>query len=573
MSEALKSKDRDASATYRRQMSQGYVESRVGIRMRFLPSYLIALVVILGFQPARAQVNCLSPDDVAKMQAQLKTPPAVAFNKKLHDELLQLRKKDYERVKDAISNRKPENMLDRLREARDNNSDNLCLILKTYGWPTKTLVGDDGADAAFFLLRNSSNPVMQASLLPVIIAATSQGEIELRDFASYIDRIRLNAGLKQLFGTQATIRDGFLVMFPIENEALVDARRKQYQLPPLAEYQRTLEQNYRLPLIKTTGAMTNLFSANEKRSIDKATSAGVVGGQEIEEGDVLRVETNLVSLYVSAYSPKLQTHVTTLGQKDFIVKEDGTPQTVSFFGATDVPFDLVLLIDLSGSTSGKRNLIRKTTQHFIQAARPNDRLAIVTFTDTPTIVVPLTSDRAKLLEGAKMISGGGASYVWDALKFTLDQVLGPKTLERRRAIVFMTDGVDNALTGWGIGSSISFADLLEAVRHHDALIVPIYLDTEHDQMGAWDSTGRLYANARRTLEKLADETGGLYYKAKKIDDLNGVYDQVIQDLGKVYSIGYTSTRPQRDGTWRTVSVEIADRPDLKTRTRPGYYAN
>lgn len=543
-------------------------------RSRHFPiALLIAFTLLLSFQSARAQDNCLSADDIKKMQAQLKSSPDVAFNKKLHDELLQLRKKDQERVRDAVSDRKPDNILNRLRESRVQNSDSLCLILKEYGWPTKRLVGEDGADAAFFLLRNTSNPLMQAALLPVIIAATSQGEIELRDFASYIDRVRLNAGLKQLFGTQATIRDGFLVMFPIEDEALVDARRKQYQLPPLADYQRTLEQNYRLPLIKTTGALTNQFSAGEKRSIDKATSAGLLEKQDMEEGDVLRVETNLVSLYVSAFSTKLQTHVATLEQKDFVVTEDGAPQTVSFFAATDVPFDLVLLLDLSGSTSGKRNLIRKTTQHFIEAARPSDRLAIVTFTDTPTIVAPLTTDRVKLLEAAKKIEGDGASYVWDSLKFTLDQVLGPKTLDRRRAVVFMTDGVDNALLGWGIGSNISFANLLEAVRHSDALIVPIYLDTEHDERGAWDSTGRMYANARRTLELLADESGGLYYKAKKIEDLSGIYDQVIQDLGKVYSLGYRSTRPQRDGTWRTVKVEIANRPDLKTRARPGYYAN
>ena len=504
-----------------------------------------------------------------KMQAQIKSAPNVTFNKKLHDDLMKLWKKDHERRQEAISDRKPDNVLDRLRESRSKAPDHLCEILKEFGWPTKKLVGEDGAAAAFLLLRNTSNPTTQAALLPVIIAATSAGEIRLSDFAFYIDRLRLTAGLKQLFGTQATIRDGFLVMFPIENEALVDARRKQYQLPPLAEYQRTLEQNYRLPLIKATGEITNLFSANEKRSIDKATTGSLIPGQEMEEGDVLRVETNLVSLYVSAFSTRLQTHVATLEQKDFVVTEDGAPQTVNFFAATDVPFDLVLLLDLSGSTSGKRNLIRKTTQHFIEAARPADRLAIVTFTDRPTVVSPLTTDRTKLIAAAREIDGDGASYVWDALKFTLDQVLGPKPADRRRAVVFMTDGADNALSGWSIGSSISFADLLEAVRHNDALIIPIYLDTEGDNPFA----ARIYANARRTLNLLADETGGLYYKARKIEDLNGIYDQVIQDLGKVYSLGYTSTRPQRDGTWRTVKVEIANRPDLKTRARPGYYAN
>ena len=540
-----------------------------GRRKHFLTPLLIAVAALACAQPTKAQDNCLSSDQITKMQAQIKSAPNVTFNKKLHDDLLKLWKKDHERLQDAISDRKPDNVLDRLRESRSKGPDNLCEILKEFGWPTKKLVGDDGAAAAFFLLRNTSSPTMQAALLPVIIAATSAGEISLRDFAFYIDRLRLNAGLKQLFGTQATIRDGFLMMFPIENEAVVDARRKQYQLPPLAEYQRTLEQNYRLPLIRATGEITNLFSANEKRAIDKTTSTGLLQTQEVDEGDVLRVETNLVSLHVSAFSTKSQTQVATLEQKDFVVTEDGQPQMVSFFAATDVPFDLVLLLDLSGSTAGKHKLIRQTTQHFIEAARPGDRLAIVTFTDTPTVVSPLTSDRAKLIQASKQIEGTGASYVWDALRFTLDQVLGPRTTERRRAVVFMTDGADNRLLGWGGGSSTSFGELLEAVRHNDALIIPIYLDTEGDD----SFSQRIYANARRTLERLADESGGLYYKAKKIDDLNGVYDQVILDLGKVYSLGYTSTRSQRDGTWRTVKIEIANRPDLKTRARPGYYAN
>ncbi|HJZ81411.1 MAG TPA: VWA domain-containing protein [Pyrinomonadaceae bacterium] len=557
---------------FRKQLTSSRLANMNEHRIR-IRSLLILIATLVCFHSAPAQDNCLSADDVKNMEAGLKLQLPVTFDKKLHDELLQLSKKDSERVRDAIAERKPDDIMGRLQEARDKNGDSLCLLLKQHGWPTRQLVGDDGANAAFFLLRNTASAKMQSALLPVIVAATSQGEITLSEFAAYIDRVRVSAGLKQLFGTQATINDGLLVMFPIENEALVDARRKQYQLGPLADYQRMLEQKYRLPLIKATGALINQFSASQKKSIDKVTSAALREGQEADEGDVLRVDTNLVSLYVSVYSNKLQAQVSTLQQKDFVVTEDGARQEVSFFAATDVPFDLVLLIDLSGSTSGKRKLIRQTTQHFIEAARPMDRLAIVTFSDVTEIVSPLTTDRAKLLEAAKHIDGGGASYVWDALKFTIDKVLGPKTLDRRRAVVFMTDGVDSALGGIGVGSEISFADLVEAVRHSDALIVPIYLDTEHDANGAHDWNGRLYMNARRTLNLLADESGGLYYKAKKIEDLSGIYEQVIQDLGKVYSLGYRSTRQQRDGTWRTVKVEITDRPELKARTRPGYYAN
>ena len=157
------------------------------------------------------------------------------------------------------------------------------------------------------------------------------------------------------------------------------------------------------------------------------------------------------------------------------------------------------------------------------------------------------------------------------MKYTLDEVIGKKTLDRRRAIVFMTDGVDNRLGRFGGGSRTSFGDLLEAVRHSDALVIPIYLDTEQQSYSSpW--TRRMYENARRTLSLLAEESGGLYYKAKKIEDLEGVYDQVIADLGKIYSLGYKPKNTKRDGTWREVRVTILNHPELSARTRPGYYA-
>jgi len=263
-----------------------------------------------------------------------------------------------------------------------------------------------------------------------------------------------------------------------------------------------------------------------------------------------------------------------LEKNDFKVFENGHEESIAYFATTDVPFDLVLLIDLSGSTSDKRDLIRKSTQRFIEAARPADRLAIVTFADATEVVCPLTAERAKLIAGANRIEGTGGTLLWDALKFTLDNVVGPRTLGRRRAIVLMTDGVDNALGGSsGSGSAISFADLLEAVRKNDELLIPIYLDTESDQDFLSSFRRRTYENARKTLALLAQESGGLYYTARKIEDLNGVYDQVINDLGKVYSLGYKPTNEKRDGSWRRVQIQMPNRADLSARSRPGYYAN
>jgi hypothetical protein len=98
----------------------------------------------------------------------------------------------------------------------------------------------------------------------------------------------------------------------------------------------------------------------------------------------------------------------------------------------------------------------------------------------PTSVSPLTLDRAQLAASVINMEGIGGSHVWDAVKFALDNVVGPKSLERRRAVVLMSDGVDGALMRFGSprGSQTSFADLFEQVRQTDTLIVPIYLDTK-----------------------------------------------------------------------------------------------
>lgn len=546
------------------------------MRYIFLPNLLRVLLSVISIfvcaQSNAGQERCLNQDDVKKMLAQVKSRQQVPLNRKLADELWRLREKNQQQLDEDIrDNRKPDALIKRVAASREKNAKRLCPILKQYGWPTESLVGKEGVEAALFLLSNSAAH-LRVDLMPVIVAATKQGEITNPDFAAYLDRLRLDAGLKQLFGTQVTLINGFLVLFPIEAETQVETLRKQFGLPPLTDYLRFLQAKYRLPLVKSTGALENRFSARAKSSIARTTSASLVEGQPVEEDDVIRVNTNLVSLNVSVYSKKLRTNVNTLSQQDFAVSEDGHDETITFFATTDVPFDLVLLIDLSGSTAGKRKLIRKSTQRFIEAARPADRLAIVTFSNSTNVVSPLTDNRAKLLESINSIDEGkGSSHVWDALKFTLDQVIGPRTLDRRRAVVFMTDGVDNALGNPRVGSVITFADLLEAVRRNDALIVPIYLDTEGDESGS--GGGRLYENARKTLTLLADESGGLYYKAKKIEDLDGVYDQVIADLGKIYSLGYKPTNDQRDRTWRSVKIQLPNLPELITRARPGYYAN
>jgi VWFA-related protein len=296
--------------------------------------------------------------------------------------------------------------------------------------------------------------------------------------------------------------------------------------------------------------------------------------QKEEEVETLRVDTELVDLNVSVFSRDPQRPIGELQQKDFAVLEDGVPEEISFFASAATPFDLVLLIDLSGSTADKLDLIRKSAIRFVEAARPMDRISVITFTDVPFVVAPLMTDRQQLTERIKKIEKprGGTNF-WDSLRFVLKNIFGTKDSSRRQAVIVMSDGVDNALPDVsGPGSETTYEQLLELVKSSDAIVIPIYLDTEREMIKQKRASELSYKLARQQLTELAGETGSLLYHARKVEDLHGVYEQVVRDLGTVYSIGYQPKRRPRAGAWRNVSVRLVNRPDLSARSKRGYYA-
>lgn len=295
--------------------------------------------------------------------------------------------------------------------------------------------------------------------------------------------------------------------------------------------------------------------------------------QTPEPIDTIRIDADLVNLNVGVANRTAALGVGHLEQKDFAVFENGVPQEVLFFASEDRPFDLVLLLDLSGSTAAKIGLLRKSAKGFVDAARPGDRIAILTFTADIQMVSKLTSDHNALKKSIDDIkSPSGGTNFWDALRFVLEHVAGQSRAENRRsAVVVMTDGVDNALPDvFGDGSVTSFAELLRIVERLDTIVLPIYLDTEKEQ----DKHGLIseaYRMARQQLAMLAAESGNEVYQARKVKDLEGVYQQVIRDLGTVYSIGYRPANLVRDGSWRAVTVELVGHPGLVVRAKRGYY--
>jgi len=298
-------------------------------------------------------------------------------------------------------------------------------------------------------------------------------------------------------------------------------------------------------------------------------------GQSPEPTDTIRIDTDLVNLNVNVLTKTPAQQIAALQQKEFAIFENGAPQEISFFASAETPFDLVLLLDLSGSTSNKIGLIRKSSKRFVDAARSGDRIAIVTFSSEVKIVSTLNPDHEALTEKIDNIErpGGGTNF-WDALRFVLEHILSQSRAEHRRsAVVVMTDGIDNALPEvFGDGSRTSFDELIEVVRRSDSIVLPIYLDTEKEAVSNHLAPSSAYISAKQQLAQLAAESGNLVYQARKLKDLDEVYSQVIRDLSTMYSIGYRPANPVRDGSWHSVTIQLIGHPELVARAKRGYYA-
>jgi VWFA-related protein len=293
-----------------------------------------------------------------------------------------------------------------------------------------------------------------------------------------------------------------------------------------------------------------------------------------EPEETIRVDSDLVDLRVSVLNLNSQNPGLTLQQRDFLVLEDGKPQDIEFFAAAETPFDLILLLDLSGSTKDKLKLIRKSAKRFVETTRANDRVSVVGFSSMARLVCPLTQDRELLKKSIDRITEpeGGTNF-WDSLRTVLAILNASKNSARRHAVVVMTDGVDNALPDvLGDGSQTTFEELDKIVRSSDALVYPIYLNTEKETVKRFHIMKPAFAMAQQQLAEIAVASGTRLYRAERLEDLDDVYQQVIGDLGHVYSIGYRPTNKTRDGKWRAVSVKVVDRQDVLARTKEGYYS-
>jgi VWFA-related protein len=316
-----------------------------------------------------------------------------------------------------------------------------------------------------------------------------------------------------------------------------------------------------------------------QRPTPQKTGAGTpapvtTGPEEISEGDVIRVDTELVSVNVSVVDRGTNRGVNGLTKDDFRLYEDNVPQQIASFESGSAPFNLMLLIDLSGSTAKVVELIKSAALHFVEAARPFDRIAIITFAGGQVIVSPLTSDHDALRRRISAIQRPeGSTKLYDSVVFAVNETFREAKDSRRNAIVVISDGMDSVMPNvTGEGSTTTYSEMLRRVKEFDGVVYSIWTDTQnYEPLSPLDIQQETFDLAHDQMRELADAGGGAFYECEQLSDLAGAYDRVVADLGTVYTLSYRPTNKVRDGSWRTIRINV-NRQNIVARGKRGYFA-
>lgn len=306
------------------------------------------------------------------------------------------------------------------------------------------------------------------------------------------------------------------------------------------------------------------------------TPQQTANNDELNEGDVIRVDSQLVTLNMSVVDRSTNRGFLGLKQTDFRLYENGEEQSIAQFDSASAPFDLFLLIDLSGSTRDVLKLIRAAATRFVDAARPADRISVVVFAGQPTVVSEPTLDRELLRQRiSAMDTARGDTKLYDATDFVMQLIANSTTKSRRSAIVLMSDGLDGTIPGVSgqTGSAKPYEELLKDIQEFNGVLYTLWLNTRYEALNEKDTQPEAFDAGHDRLAKMAEEGGGIFYEVNRIEDLAGAYEQVVADLGTVYSLAYRPTNKTRDGKWRAIRITIVNRDNLVARGKRGYYAN
>lgn len=298
--------------------------------------------------------------------------------------------------------------------------------------------------------------------------------------------------------------------------------------------------------------------------------------------DVVKVDATLVTIPVSVFD-RSGLYIPNLRQTDFKIFENGAEQEIAYFGTSEKPFTIIMLIDVSPSTSYKINEIQDAAIAFVDQLKAQDSVLVIEFDDSVHVLTEATNDRQKIYKAIRKADFGSGTSLYDAVDFSIGKRISK--IEGRKAIVLFTDGVDTT------SSKADFESTLQDAEESEAMIFPIYYNTflqnrgigtggamstpptlglPYPGGGAIGTSSADYTRGRSYLNQLATVTGGKVFRPESTPGgLTAAFEGIAEELRRQYNIGYY---PQGEGTVgerKQIKVRV-NRPKLIIRSRDSY---
>jgi Ca-activated chloride channel family protein len=287
-------------------------------------------------------------------------------------------------------------------------------------------------------------------------------------------------------------------------------------------------------------------------------------------GYKVSVKVNMVNVPVTVRKPE-GGFIKGLKKDAFRIYEDGAPQEIALFTQERLPTRIAIVLDISGSVQTAWGSIRHATKRFLEYLGPEDRFSLYTFNTETRLRMDwgISKDRVDAVLGSIYCKDN--TKLWDTIWAVCSNAF--KGIEEKKAIIIMSDGLDNR-------SMVSYEEALEAAIRSEAAVYIVSKTEAVRQLYLYEkSTNNIYANippetfmsADLMLRKLARDTGGRVLYPNSFGQLDDIYEEVDEELRNQYTIGYVSNNPINDGSYRQIEVRV-NVPGASVSARPGYYA-
>jgi VWFA-related protein len=337
-----------------------------------------------------------------------------------------------------------------------------------------------------------------------------------------------------------------------------------------------------------------------------------------QQGPTISVNVKLVTMFATVRD-KHGALIRNLTKDDFVLQQDGHPQTITYFAPdSDLPLTLGLLVDTSGSQRRLLDQERDASHAFIDhlLREDKDKAFVIHFDHEVELLQDLTSSRQKLEASLDQLGrpqfsqtggggssgsdpdsgnsgggaggrgshgyGGGGTLLYDAVFLAADELM--KKQQGRKAIVVLTDGVDR-------GSKETLRDAIETAQRADTLVYSIlFADKEGygnsggyggGHMGGMGGGGMGGGGHRRQpqesrpdgkkiLQQLSKETGGRFFEVTKKESIDQIYAEIAEELRNQYALGYTPAKTDADVGYHKIELTTKQK-DAVVQTREGFY--